>query len=67
VIVRPDAVHSVSTPSAVVAPMRAVTVLPRASGIWLARVRCQMASWASWAFFDFLAYVRGPSVRYSRP
>jgi hypothetical protein len=40
----PEADHSVASPADVGAAMRAVTVDPLASGIWLANVRCHTSS-----------------------
>ena len=42
----PLALHSASVPSAVRAPSRIVELVPRASAIWLATVRCQISSYS---------------------
>jgi hypothetical protein len=44
VIVRPDAANVTSSPVAALPLMRTLTVVPRASAIWEATVRCQISS-----------------------
>ena len=43
-MVRPDEANVTASPVAAVPAMRTLTVVPRASAIWEATVRCQISS-----------------------